>query len=62
MYAAIDQLGSYHAADLKKLDPTEEELIQAVQWAKTHDPSDGFQLAVKLFLKEFGYEQLAERI
>ncbi|MBI9018168.1 MAG: hypothetical protein JEZ07_13005 [Phycisphaerae bacterium] len=62
MYAAIDQFGSYHAADLKKLAPTEEELIQAIKWAKTHDPSDGFHMAIKIFLKEFGYEQLAERI
>jgi len=58
LYAAIDQLGSYHASDLKQLSPSDEELLQAVRWAKTHDPSEGFQAAINLFLQEFGYERL----
>jgi len=62
LYAAIDQLGSYHASDLKQLSPSDDELFQAIQWATTHDPSEGFQIAIKLFLKEFGYEQLADKI
>ena len=62
LYAAIDQLGSYHAADLKQLSPSDEELLQAVRWAMTHDPSEGFQAATKLFLREFGYERLADKI
>ena len=62
LYAAIDQLGSYHAADLKELKPTEAELLQAFQWTTTHDPSDGFRVATKLFLDGFGYGQLVDRI
>ena len=62
LYAAIDQLGSYHASDLKQLSPSDEELLQAVQWAKTHDPSEGFKTAIKLFLREFGYERLVNKI
>lgn len=62
LYAAIDQLGSYHASDLKQLSPSDEELLQAVRWAKTHDPSEGFQTAIKLFLREFGYERLVNKI
>jgi hypothetical protein len=62
LYAAVDQLGSYHASDLRQLSPSDEELIQAIQWATTHDPSEGFQVAIKLFLREFGYEQLADKI
>jgi hypothetical protein len=62
LYAAIDQLGSYHASDLRQLSPSDEELLQAVRWAKTHDPSEGFQTAIKLFLREFGYERLVNKI
>jgi hypothetical protein len=62
LYAAIDQFGSYHASDLKQLLPSDEELLGAVRWATTHDPSEGFQEATKLFLREFGYEQLADKI
>ena len=32
----------------------EVELLQALQWTTTHDPSDGFRLAIKLFLDGFG--------
>lgn len=62
LYAAVDQFGSYHASDLKQLSPSDDELLQAVHWATTHDPSDGFQIAIKLFLREFGYERLADKI
>jgi len=62
LYAAIDQLGSYHASDLKQLLPSDDELLQAVRWATTHDPSEGFQTSIKLFLREFGYERLADKI
>ena len=62
LYAAIDQLGSYHASDLKELSPSDEELLAAIGWATTHDPSEGFQIAIKLFLREFGYERLVDKI
>ena len=62
LYAAVDQYGSYHASDLKQLSPSEEELIQAIEWATTHDISEGFQLAIKMFLRDFGYERLADKI
>jgi hypothetical protein len=62
LYAAIDQFGSYHASDLKQLSPSDEELLGAVRWATTHDPSEGFREATKLFLREFGYERLADKI
>lgn len=62
LYAAIDQLGSYHASDLKQLSPSDDELLQAIQWATTHDPSEGFKIATKLFLREFGYERLVDKI
>ena len=62
LYAAIDQFGSYHASDLQRLLPSEEELLGAVRWAATHDPSEGFLQAAKIFLKEFGYDRLADKI
>ena len=62
LYAAIDQFGSYHASDLRQLSPADEELLQASQWAMTHDPSKGFKTAIKMFLREFGHERLADKI
>ena len=61
-YAAVDQAGSYHATDLQALDPTDEELLDAVRWTQTHDPSEGYLESMKWFLREFGYEQLVERV
>jgi hypothetical protein len=62
LYAAIDQFGGYHASDLKQLGPSDDELLEAVRWAITHDPSEGFQQAAKLFLREFGYGRLVDQI
>jgi len=62
LYAAVDQSGGYHADDLHMLAPTENELLEAARWAKTHDPSEGFLPGLKWFLGEFGYGHLVPRI
>ncbi len=62
LYAAVDQFGSYHATDLQTLNPTDDELLGAVAWSRTHDPSEGYLSGLKMFFKEFGYEHLVERI
>jgi hypothetical protein len=62
LYAAVDQRGGYHADDLQLLTPTDDELIQAAQWARTHDPSEGYREGLAWFLKEFGHGHLAARI
>ena len=62
LYAAVDQFGSYHATDLQALEPTDDELLGAIAWSRTHDPSDGYLECIKMFFKEFGYEHLVERI
>jgi len=62
LYAAVDQFGSYHAADLKELNPTDEELLAAVSWSRSHDPSTGYLKCVQLFFKEFGYDHLIDRV
>jgi hypothetical protein len=62
LYTAVDQLGSYHADDLRTLHPTDEEILEAARWTRTHDPSEGYLQALQLFFREFGYEHLIERI
>jgi len=51
LYAAVDQgPGSKHAADLRALQPSRDELLAAGRWSRTHDPSDGYRQAlVELF-------------
>jgi hypothetical protein len=48
--------------DLHMLAPTEDELLEAARWAKTHDSSEGFSQGLKWFLEEFGYGHLVPRI
>jgi hypothetical protein len=62
LYAAVDQCGGHHAADLQALKPADEELLAAAAWTRTHDPSAEFLDSLKTFLREFGYEHLLERI
>ena len=62
LYAAVDQFGGYHATDLQALKPTDDELLAAAAWTRTHDPSEGYREGLRTFLKEFGYEHLSERI
>ena len=62
LYAAVDQVGGYHVNDLRTLKPTDEELLAAVAWSRTHDPSEEYLQSIKWFLREFGYEHLVERI
>lgn len=45
LYAAVDHSGyptSKHLADLEALAPTEDELLTAARWTRTHDGSEGF--------------------
>ena len=62
LYAAVDQMGSYHATDLQALEPTEDELLAAASWSRSHDPSDGYLQTLKWFLKGFGYERIADQV
>jgi hypothetical protein len=43
LYAMADGLSGKHEADLRDLQPTEEELLTAARWTLIHDPSDGFR-------------------
>ena len=62
LYAAVDQFGGYHAADLQDEDPTDAELIASAAWSLSHDPSPGYRLGLCAFLEEFGRGHLCERI
>ena len=60
-YAAVDR-GGYHFDDLKKLNPTSEELGEAARWCMTHDVSQGFKEMLQKMLKEMSHEDVAESI
>lgn len=55
LYAAVDQgPQSKHFEDLRRLEPTAEELRAAAAWARTHDPSDGFRQELRGVLRDLG--------
>jgi hypothetical protein len=44
LYAAVDQgHASKHLDDLRLLEPTVAELVEAARWSTTHDPSEGYR-------------------
>lgn len=43
LYALVDQGAGKHGQDLRALQPTQDELVQAARWSRTHDPSDGYR-------------------
>lgn len=58
LYAAVDQgPDSKHMADLRKLEPTHEDLLAAAAWARSHDPSEGFLDMSAQLLSAFGVEE-----
>lgn len=60
-YAAADR-GGYHVNDLKKLNPTDDELVNAAKWCMTQDVSSGFRLVLKDMFNQLGWKNVAERI
>lgn len=55
LYAAVDQgPRSKHFEDLRRLEPTEQELRDAAAWARTHDPSEGFRQELRGALRDLG--------
>lgn len=55
VYAAVDQgPRSKHVEDLRRLDPSAAELTAAARWARTHDPSPGFEQELRALLRSFG--------
>jgi hypothetical protein len=57
LYASIDQgPQSKHFADLRRLEPTPEELLLSARWARTHDPSPAFKNELEAALQELGVQ------
>jgi hypothetical protein len=57
LYAAADQgVRSKHADDLRRLEPTRDELLTAARWTRTHDPSEAFHDLLVAVLRDFGVD------
>lgn len=56
VYAAADLGPGRHTEDLRALEPTRDELIAGVRWARSQDPSEGFASMLTALLKYFGCE------
>lgn len=56
LYALVDQGPGKHEEDLRALSPTEEELVAAAGWTRTHDPSEGYALSLRNVLTHLGVE------
>ena len=55
LYAAVDQgPRSKHFEDLRRLEPTVDELRAAAAWVRTHDPSEGFREELRRALRDLG--------
>ena len=63
LHAVVDQdPDSRHLADLRALDPLEEELIKAAKWCLTQDAGETFASWLKSCLERIGYPNVAESI
>ena len=60
-FASADR-GGYHVADLKKLNPTEDELVAAAQWCRTQDVSPEFREILKTMFTQLGWPDVSARI
>jgi hypothetical protein len=56
LYAAVDQETGRHEMDLRALSPTTDELLDAARWARTHDPSPGFEQSLRAALRVLGVQ------
>lgn len=56
LYAAVDQGPGKHEADLRALEPTNEELLAAASWSRSHDPSEGYLQELTRALAALGVE------
>jgi hypothetical protein len=62
LYAAVDQGGGRHLADLLALAPAADELRAAALWARTHDSSPGFQQELVALLGQMGHDDVARSL
>lgn len=61
LYALVDQGPGKHEDDLRALAPTEDELLAAAAWCRSHDPSPGFAEMLRDVLQHLGAEDADQR-
>jgi hypothetical protein len=61
LYALVDQGPGKHEDDLRALNPSEEELLAAASWARTHDTSEPFAAILGQVLSHLGVEDAGPR-
>lgn len=54
LYALVDQGPGKHEDDLRALSPSEEELLAAARWSRSHDPSEGYEHVLREVLAHLG--------
>lgn len=58
LYALVDQGPGKHEDDLRALAPTEEELLAAAHWSRSHDPSEGYAQMLRDVLTHLGVDHV----
>jgi Nucleotidyltransferase of unknown function (DUF6036) len=58
LYALVDQGPGKHEDDLRALSPTEEELLAAASWSRSHDPSEGYAQILRDVLAHLGVQDV----
>lgn len=58
LYALVDQGPGKHEDDLRSLSPTEEELLAAAHWSRSHDPSEGYAQMLRSVLTHLGVDHV----
>jgi hypothetical protein len=58
LYALVDQGPGKHEDDLRALSPTEEELLAAARWSRSHDPSKGYAQMLRRVLTHLGVDDV----
>jgi len=61
-YAIINGGGMRHLIDLRALQPTDDEILAAVQWSATQDAADFFPDLIRNVLRNIGYPDVADRL
>ena len=58
LYALVDQGPGKHEDDLRALSPTEDELLAAARWSRSHDPSEGYAEMLRHVLAHLGVDDV----
>lgn len=56
LYATVDQGAGKHLSDLRALQPSRQELLDAATWSRTQDPSEGYRMVLERVLAHLGVD------